>query len=135
MPRMLPRYCLLLVLVGLLVACGKPAGQAAPLGDHAVLEQLATAYRVTAEQYPVAPRAMTPEGKRRFVAQVFSRAGYDYPATLAALAKQMDVTNPDHRDLAELLLLPRAGLADEQVDALFSPAERQALRTLDAALR
>lgn len=131
---MFPRL-FLLIFVMLSVACGKPAGQPAPAGDHAALEQLADAYRATAEQFPVAPQGMQPQGKRQFVEQVFVRAGYDYHATLAALAAQMDATNPDHRDLAELLLLPRKGLADEQLGELYTTTERQALLTIEAALR
>lgn len=135
MPRMILRRIFIVGLLVLASACGKPAGQPAPVGDHAVLEQLAEAYRATAQQFPVAVHGMQPEAKRQFVEQVFSQAGYDYPATLLALAGRIDATNPDHRDLAELLLLPRAGLSDEQVAKLFSATERQALQTLDAALR
>lgn len=124
----------LLIFLLLSVACGKPAGQAAPVGDHAVLEQLAQAYRATAEQFPVAVRGMQPEARRQFVEQVFVRAGYDYPATLVSLAGKIDATNPDHRDLAELLMLPRAGLSDAQLEGLFSATERQALHTLDTTL-
>lgn len=135
MPRMMLRCISMTVLLALLTACAKPAGQAAPVGDHAVLEQLAAAYRTTAEALPVAPRGMQAPARRQFVEQVFTRAGYDYSATLAALAEVVDATNPDHRDLAELLMLPRAGLADEQMDKLFSERERQALHSLEAALR
>ena len=134
MPRMILRWFFISVLA-FLSACDKPAGQAAPVGDHAVLEQLAEAYRVTAQQFPVAVQGMKPEGKRQFVEQVFAHAGYDYPATLAALAANLDATNPDHRDLAELLVLPRVGLADDQLNGLYSSTEQQAIRALDAALQ
>jgi hypothetical protein len=131
---MFPRLFSLILLV-LLNACGKPAGQPAPVGDHAALEQLAESYRATAQQFPVAVQGMKPQGKRAFVEQVFVHAGYDYSATLAALAAHIDATNPDHRDLAELLVLPRVGLADEQLGEIFSTTEQQALRSLEAALQ
>lgn len=130
---MFPRL-FLLIFVMLSAACGKPAAPAAPVGDHAVLEQLAEAYHATVDQFPVAPQGMKPQGKRQFVEQVFKRAGYDYTATLTALAAQLDATNPDHRDLAELLVLPRVGLADSQLGEIFSPTEQQALHSLEAAL-
>jgi len=108
----------------------------APIGDHAALEQLATAYRSVADGYPVQPTSMRPKVKKDFVQRVFTTAGYHYGATLSAFANQgVDITNQDQRDLAELLLLPLRGLGEEDMKKLFSAEELQAIRILQADLK
>lgn len=126
---------LLLLLLGL-VACDRGSQKPAPIGDHAVLEQLAAAYRTVAEEYPVQPASMRPVGKKEFVDGVFKAAGYDYSATLTAFAKQgVEVTNQDQRDLAELLFLPHKGLAETELVKLYSTDELAAIRSIQASLR
>jgi len=130
--------CLPLLLANsALIGCQqKPVAEPAPLGDYAVLEQLAEAYREVAEQYPLQPRQMTPALRRQFVEQVFQRAGYDYTATLGAMARQgVDVTNQDHRDLAQLVLLPHQGLDHEARVELYSSGELASVEAIEAALR
>ena len=91
-----------------LLACSENVQKPAPLGEYAVLEQLAKAYHTTREQFPMSPQAMRPEGRKDFVNKVFAQAGYSYSATLLAAANaEVSVTNQDHRDLVDLLLLPR----------------------------
>ena len=126
-----------MLLVSLLAACGQQqVGKAAALGDYAALEALATAYRKVAEQYPVQPRVMPPETRKEFVQKVFVEAGYDYTATLGAMAQQgVDVTNQDHRDLATLVLMPHQGLSAEDTEDLYSSGELTSIRTIEAALR
>lgn len=124
-----------LVFLLALVACSEPAGRAAPVGDYAVLEQLATAYREVSQNLPVSPSGMPPEGKRQFVEQVFAKAGYDYGASLQVLSQEIDITNKDHRDLAELLLLPQKGLAESELEKLFSADELAAVKAIKQALR
>jgi hypothetical protein len=134
--RLDARLLLLLALV-LLTACGgKPMGKAAPLGDHAVLEQLADAYRSVRQEYPMSPRSMAPKGRLEFVQRVFQQAGYDYDATLQAMAKAgAQVTNPDHRDLAALLFLPHQGVAEASWADIYSPEELAAIKSIRDALR
>jgi len=105
---------------GLLAACGKSPAPAAPLGEYAALERLAEAYRQTLQEVPTAPRAMRPEGRRLFVEQVFRTAGYDYAATLAALAQGLDASDKNQRDLAELVSLPFSGLSDADLGEVLS---------------
>jgi hypothetical protein len=119
-----------------LAACNSEAPRpAAPIGDHAVLEQLADAYREVAQQYPVQPRGMRPEARKQFVQQIFAQTGYDYAATLQALAAQnTDVASQDQRDLTELLFLPHQGLADTDLATLYSDTELAAVRTIQNGL-
>jgi hypothetical protein len=89
---------------------------------------------VVSNELPVSPRGMRPEGRRQFLERVFTKAGYDYSASLQALSQQMDVTNKDHRDLADLLLMPQAGLADDDLGKVFSSAEIEAVRVINKAM-
>lgn len=110
-------------------------GEAAPIGDHAGLEQLAAAYRSVAAEYPGQPTNMRPKHKKEFVERVFASAGYDYGATLTAFAKQgADVTNQDQRDLADLLFLPHRGLDESEMEDLYTAEELAAIHTLQANL-
>lgn len=130
------QVCIWMVLTTWLAACNGEAPQpSAPIGDHAVLERLADVYREVIQQYPVQPRGMRPEARKQLVQKVFAQAGYDYAATLQALAAPgTDFTNQDQRDLAELLSLPHQGLADTELAALYSDAELAAVRTLQDGL-
>lgn len=132
-------FCLLitLLLITVLVACEQQLPSIpAPPGDYAVLEELAEAYHQVARDYPVQPRNMRPPGRKEFVRRIFQAAGYDYAASLQALAgREMDVVNQDYRDLAELLLLPHQGLSDEAMEDLYSSEELAAIRTIEANLR
>lgn len=111
--------------------CDNGNHKPAPIGDHAVLEQLAEAYRSVAEGYPVQPSSMRPAGKKEFVERVFSTAGYHHASTLKAMAVQgADVSNQDHRDLAELLMLPHKGLAERELAALYSSEELAAIGSI-----
>lgn len=98
------------------------------MGELAVLEQLADAYREVAENYPVQPQAMRPKGRMEFIQQVFRTAGYDYTATLLAMAHgDVDTSNQYQRDLADLVLLPQRGLSDSQIKDLYSGPELEAI--------
>ena len=119
-----------------LTACDNGSPKPAPAGDHAVLEKLADAYRSVAQQYPMQPASMPPEGKKKFIKGVFTTAGYSFSATLMAFAKQgVDATNQDHRDLAELLMLPHKGLTDADMATLYSTEELAAIRSIQASLK
>lgn len=108
----------------------------APVGDHAVLEQLAEAYRSVSQEYPVTPASMRPAGKKEFVERVFEAAGYHYSATLIAFAEQgADVRSQDQRDLAELLFLPHQGLDEAAMVELYSAKELAAIRIIQAGLK
>lgn len=127
---------LALVLCGLQGCESHQSQKPAPIGDHEVLEQLATAYRIVAEEYPVQPASMPPKGKKEFVERVFSMAGYHYGTTLMALANQgADVTNQDQRDLADLLFLPHRGLSEDAMTDLYTAEERAAISAIQASLK
>lgn len=127
-----------LVPFALLLASCQPAppSTSAPLGDYAALENLAEAFRQVSLEYPVQPVSMSPEGRKKFVQRVFSAAGYDYSATLSSVAHQgQDVTNQDHRDLVELLLLPHKGLDEIAWDELYSKTELAAVHAIKGNMR
>jgi hypothetical protein len=127
---------LLLFFILLVSGCENGSPKPAPIGDHAVLEQLAESYRSVAQQYPVQPASMRPAGKKKFVEEVFKKAGYSFSATLKVFAKQgVDVTSQDHRDLAELLMLAHKGLADTDMATLYSPEELDAIKAIQASLK
>lgn len=77
------------------------------------------------------PMALTPQGKRTFVVDVFKRAGYSYQATLIAAA-ETDVLGQNEKDLVELLLFPLVGVASGEINSIFSPDEIDAVRKLNA---
>ena len=127
---------LLILALPVLSACDNGSLKPAPVGDHVVLEQLADAYRSVAQQYPMQPASMPPEGKKKFIEGVFTTAGYSFSATLKAFAKQgVDVTNQDHRDLVELLMLPHKGLTDADMATLYSTEELAAIRSIQSSLK
>ena len=121
----------------LLLACQPaPSSQAAALGDYATLEQLAQAFREVSANYPVQPRSMPPTGRRQFVQQVFAAAGYDYTATLEAVARAtVDVSDQHQRDLLDLLFLPHQGIAPADWEAVYSARELEALRSIQRGMR
>lgn len=139
MPRMsttrLPARFTIVLLTLLLGACGRPELPAAPAGEYAVLEQLAEAYKEKLQQYPTGPRSMRPEGRKQFIDEVFRQAGYDYEATLASLAAEIDPADKNQRDLAELISLPFHGLSEAAIDELYSGEARENIRRLQQRLR
>lgn len=103
-------------------------GLAAPRGEQRVLEQLADAFRDAADSLPTSPGSLPPEGRMEFVELVFSKAGYDYHATLTALASEgLDPNNALHRDMVELVFFPTAGVAPNDVRKLYGEAEAAAI--------
>lgn len=115
----------------MLLACSNDVSQPAPVGEYEVLERLADAYRTVSEQYPVQPQAMRPNGRVEFLNQVFTQAGYSYSATLLSLAgAELSVTNQEHRDLVELLLIPGKGISDADLASIYSTDELPVVRRL-----
>jgi hypothetical protein len=131
------RVVMLLILVVSFVACGKETAKiAAPIGDLATLEKLADSYREMADRLPANPRGLMPKEKRRFVEQVFEHAGYNYAATLFALANaQLDPFDQQQRDLAELLFLPQLGADPNEIAAIYTSAELQAIDTIQKIIK
>ncbi len=80
----------------------------APLGERAVLERLADAYTALSDKkLGVSPMSLLGDERHKFVTEVFAQAGYDYSATLRALAMgEFDRSNELHNDMVELLLMP-----------------------------
>ena len=117
------RYFILLLFI-ILSACQSDTRPPAPLGEHAALEKLATAYDSLRDQIPVSPSGLTPEGKLRFVEQVFQQAGFDYGKTLqdASQVSPQNITD-HHRDMMQLLLLPNQGLSEENSKTLYNESQ------------
>ena len=133
---MLKSAQIFIISIILLAACSGEDFPPAPAGDHAVLEELADAYRKVSQQYPLSPKSMPPAGRREFVERVFRSAGYDYAATLHALAKQgVSPTSQDQRDLVELVFLPHAGISNEAMGDLYSEQELASIYRIQAAMR
>ncbi len=119
-----------------LTACDEKKQRVAPSGDHAVLEELAAAYRKVSEKYPVQPQAMPPKGRKEFLNKVFTQAGYSYSATLIAMGQAAtDRSNKEQRDLVELLLLPVKGLSSEVRAGLYTDDELVAMQRLQINFR
>lgn len=133
MPRRFPVFFLVLAMV--LVACtdtqkGHSTRVVAP-GDRAALEQLADAWSEVAEQWPTAPMRLLPEGRRKFVEQVFTTAGYSYTRSLLETGKiPLDPFNSGQKNLCELLLTPARGLADKDLGVIYSPEELAAISSI-----
>lgn len=124
------------MLLMVLLACSDDVQQPAPIGDYAVLEELATAYRTISEQYTMQPHAMRPAGRRDFLRKVFAQAGYSYSATLLALTDaELLTTNKDQRDFVELLLIPGKGLADADLSSIYNADELPVVRRLRKVFR
>ncbi|WP_455216993.1 hypothetical protein [Kaarinaea lacus] len=127
---------LVVLSIGLTACESSKTVKTAPIGDHAVLEQLATAYRSVAAEYPVQPSSMRPKAKKEFVERVFKTAGYHYGATLTSFARQgVDITNQDQRDLADLLFLPHRGLGEDEMKNIYSADELAAIHLIQAGLK
>ena len=127
---------LALLLILLLLACNnqKPS-KAAPLGEKQTLEILADSYRKVSARYPTAPMGLHPKAKREFVERVFVNAGYHYSNTLFALSR----INPNeitqyHRDIKQLLFLPKTGLSEEDSKDVYNESERNAIREIEKKL-
>jgi hypothetical protein len=122
-----------LLVITALGSCGdEKALKPAPLGEHATLEKLAQSYRQVSANLPTSPTGLTPEGRRKFLEQVFHQAGYDYSATLIALAKvpPADI-NQNHIDLKQLLYLPHYDKRLKQLSDLYSEEEIAAIKAID----
>jgi hypothetical protein len=119
-----------------LTACDEKKQRVAPSGDHAVLEELAEAYRTISEKYPVQPQSMPPKGRKEFLNKVFAQAGYSYSATLIAMGEAaMASSNQEQRDLVELLLLPVRGVSNEVRAGLYTDDELVAMQRLQIYFR
>ena len=128
--------CAVFVLLAFVSGCSKNSElPPAPIGDIRTLEKLADSYNSVAEGFPMNVQVLPPRQKREFVTQVFSKTGYDYNATLFAMASSsLDPQNKNQKDLAELLLLPTTGLIDEDVEDLYSDDEIKAINKIKASL-
>lgn len=120
----------------MLLACSDDVQKPAPVGEYAVLEQLAAAFRTIGAQYPVQLQAMRPDARKEFLTKVFAQAGFGYSATLLALTDaELSITNQDHRDFVDLLLLPGKGLADADLTSIYSADELFVVRRLRKQFR
>lgn len=135
------RACLGLLLLSL-AACGDYGAKvAAPLGDKAVLEKLADAYRTVEEsqQLDGSPLSLPPDKRKKFIELVFAEGGYSYSATLHSLGQsvaqgKLAVIDQNIKDLAELLLIPHRAVATDLED-IYSAQELQDIRTIESKLK
>lgn len=119
------------------VACtDKQHAGAAPPGDKAALEKLADAYRNVAEGLPQNPTGLRPSARRKFLEQVFQQAGYDYSASLIALAGvDGSQINQYHHDLKQLLYLPHYDKRIAQLSDVYSEEEIRAITAIDKIIK
>lgn len=128
-----------LLLGMLLLACSKQPQvlTTAPLGDPAVLQKLAKSWeKISNEKLSISPMALPGDERKRFVKMVFADNGYDYSATLHALATQkFDKSNKAYIDMAELVLMPHRSpkIPMEPAD-IYEPAELMDVAALERAL-
>lgn len=126
----------LLTLAFFLVACEAQdphaALPAAPVNNHAALEKLAQAWHTAEKEIATAPRALSGPARKAFVVKVFATAGYNYTATLQALAAHA-VSTQDTKDLVELALLPHRNAGEPvSLQEIYSPQELHAVRILES---
>lgn len=129
---------LLIPLLLSMMACGDNSTKvAAPLGDKAVLEKLAKAYRIieAKQQLDGSPLSLPPDKRKKFIEMVFAEGGYNYSATLHTLAEnKLNVIDQNIKDMAELLLLPHraTGIAMEDI---YSVQELKDVRIIESKLK
>lgn len=108
--KMMAVWSVLLAAALLFSGCSKKTETlvAAPLGDRTVLEALEKSWNgISEEKLAVSPVSLPGDERKKFLAQVFADAGYDYSATLVQMATQgFDKKNKLHTDMAELVLMP-----------------------------
>ena len=127
--------CMLLIIP--LVACEKQkAALPAPLNNVSSLEELAAAYEELSEQIPTSPVNLAPKARKKFVVQVFEKAGYGYSEPLQSLAKvnRSEVTK-FHRDMQELLFLPHYGLQNQIKQEIYDEQQQQAIKLIENNFR
>lgn len=105
--------------------------RAVAIGEIQDLERIADAWREVAESWPSSPMQLPPQGRRQFLEQVFERAGYGYSASLIQTGQgRLDPFNKEHKDLAELLLLPGRDLATAELASVYRREELAAVETI-----
>lgn len=118
-----------------LAACAADdEGRAAPLGDQKTLERLEASYNRIGETLPTSPLNMSMRDRKRFVQAVFQDSGFDYRATLDAMARaDMKPNQPYVKDMAELLMLPhRSTGTNERIEDVYSEEELADVRAIQA---
>lgn len=106
----------------------QPGQPPAPLGEITALERLADGYQAVTDTLAANPVTLPPDQRRLFIKNVFLQSGYDYTATLTAVANgPLNLADKNQHDLVELLLYPTVGLSDGDITELYSSAEASAL--------
>lgn len=124
----------LMLLMVFLVACGQASSNVAvPLDDVPALEKLANAFKDISRNHRLSPSALRPNQKKRFLMQVFDKAGYGYLATLQQLAqdKNFDRHKKYHKDLAELVLFAHLGRGGVDKSTIYSAEELRHVRIIE----
>lgn len=127
-----------MLLCVILSGCGgkEAPQQPAPIGDKAVLEQLAGEYEKLAENIPVSPWRLQPAQRKDFVERVFAASGYSYSATLHRLAEGgWSQDDKNATDLVELLFMPHTDInAPEGLKGVYSEQELADIRKVQRML-
>ena len=130
--------CTLPVLLVLVSGCGRGDidNKPAPVGDQAVLQELAEAYEELAAQMPMNPQMLAPGEKKKFVRDLFAQAGYGYEASLCQMANsQWDAADRNVRDLIELLTMPHASVnSAEALFGIYNAQESACMRAIQQRL-
>ena len=123
---------LLLVFFILSLGCdNKQALAPAPVNDEPTLQKLADAYTQLRQDLPVSPAGLNPQGKRKFVEQVFTTAGFSYHKTLIAAANTPEKKRSQYfNDLKQLLLMPGTGLNKRDLLQIYSQEEIEAIERM-----
>ena len=135
----LPLQILLLLGIYWLSACNSSQPQqlpAAPLNNKDALEKLANAYESVSETIPVSPISIRPAARKKFVEQVFAKAGYNYSATLHALSEvSADSITQYHKDIKQLLFLPHYRVNFEETKNIYSEEEIKSIKKINLNLK
>jgi hypothetical protein len=131
------KHCHFLMTLCLVLSACQPATplSPAPLGQRQALEKLADAYNDLSRRLPTSPSGLTPQGKLKFIQDVFKKAGYDYGGTLKSLAQiPRESVNTYHKDMMELLFLPHQGVSRPDLKTLYSDEEIKNIEKITALL-
>jgi hypothetical protein len=133
----LSMFLLFTFIILLVTGCDKnPRLIPAPLGNKAALEKLSKTYRQQSDILTSTPTSLTPQGRKKFLVQVFKAAGYDYSKSLVMLGDtpKANITQY-HRDLKQLLYLPHYDRRLTDLSTIYSKEEIAAISNIDATFK
>lgn len=129
------RSFVLMLVAAWLAACGTDeSSRAAPIGDRKALERLEVSYNRLAEKLSTNPLNMSMKDRKNFVQAVFHDSGFDYRATLDAMAQaRVKPDQPYVKDMADLLMLPhRSTGTSERIEDIYNDEELADVKAIQA---